>query len=265
MTDVDMIDGGSEVGSRDYRAYIGPTSRYDFMGASQFRLATTLGLRSGHKLLDFGCGSLRAGKLFIPYLETGNYFAVEPNRWLVEEGIANELSAGLVDLKCPSFSHNDDFCVPFTQLFDFAIAQSIFSHTDKATTVRGLKNIAEALTDSGILLATFIEDEDYSGPESWVYPGITTFTKATIKSMTSAAGLHSCRVPWFHPAQTWYLLSKSKASLPSWFAAQSLLGGEELMSKQYSQQSFFANRVRSWKIGATALRLFVRRLRQRNN
>jgi hypothetical protein len=73
MTDVDMIDGGSEVGSRDYRAYIGPTSRYDFMGASQFRLATTLGLRSGHKLLDFGCGSLRAGKLFIPYLETGNY------------------------------------------------------------------------------------------------------------------------------------------------------------------------------------------------
>ena len=115
MTDVDMVAGGSEVGTKDYRAYIGPTSRYDFMGASQFRLATSMGLRSPHKLLDFGCGSLRVGKLFIPYLEKGNYFAIEPNRWLVEEGVAKELGQSILDLKCPSFSHNDDFTVPFSE------------------------------------------------------------------------------------------------------------------------------------------------------
>ena len=35
----------------NYRSYVGPPERYDFMGSSQFRLLTSLGLRSNHKLL----------------------------------------------------------------------------------------------------------------------------------------------------------------------------------------------------------------------
>jgi hypothetical protein len=55
-------------GDMHYTAYVGPPAQYDFMGASQFRLLCTLGLRENHTLLDFGCGSLRAGRLLIPYL-----------------------------------------------------------------------------------------------------------------------------------------------------------------------------------------------------
>ena len=55
-------------GARHYAAYVGPPEQYDFMGATQFRLLTTLGLREHHSVLDFGCGSLRAGRLLIPYL-----------------------------------------------------------------------------------------------------------------------------------------------------------------------------------------------------
>ena len=73
-----------------YSAYVGPPALYDFMGATQFRLLTTLGLRDTHNLLDFGCGSLRAGRLLIPYLLPGRYFGVEPNAWLVEEAIINQ-------------------------------------------------------------------------------------------------------------------------------------------------------------------------------
>lgn len=62
-----------------YREYVGPETEYDLIGAMQFRLLSTLGLRENHKLLDFGCGSLRAGRLFIPYLNPGNYTGVEPN------------------------------------------------------------------------------------------------------------------------------------------------------------------------------------------
>ncbi|MHC4422967.1 MAG: hypothetical protein ACYS1E_20600, partial [Planctomycetota bacterium] len=58
-------------GAEHYMAYVGPPDRYDLMGASQFRLLCTLGLRAPHRLLDFGCGSLRAGRLFIPYLNPG--------------------------------------------------------------------------------------------------------------------------------------------------------------------------------------------------
>ncbi|MGH7086029.1 MAG: hypothetical protein ACREFN_13675, partial [Acetobacteraceae bacterium] len=48
-------------GAAHYTAFVGPPDEYDLMGATQFRLLTALGLRDHHRLLDFGCGSLRAG------------------------------------------------------------------------------------------------------------------------------------------------------------------------------------------------------------
>jgi hypothetical protein len=78
-------------GSRHFRAYVGPPGQFDFMGATQFRLLTTLGLREHHSLLDFGCGSLRAVRLLIPYLLPGRYYGLEPNRWLIEDGINTQL------------------------------------------------------------------------------------------------------------------------------------------------------------------------------
>jgi len=48
-------------GDDHHMAYVGPPTQHDFMGATQFRLLCTLGLRAHHRLLDFGCGSLRAG------------------------------------------------------------------------------------------------------------------------------------------------------------------------------------------------------------
>ena len=44
-------------GDKHYRAYIGPPLQYDFMGATQFRLLCSLGLRAHHQVLDLGCGS----------------------------------------------------------------------------------------------------------------------------------------------------------------------------------------------------------------
>ena len=97
--------------AKHYSAYVGPPAEYDFMGATQFRLLTTLGLRETHQLLDFGCGSLRAGRLFIPYLSAGKYFGVEPNSWLVKEAITHEIGQDQIRLKSPTFLHNDDFTV----------------------------------------------------------------------------------------------------------------------------------------------------------
>ena len=56
-----------QAGDSHYMAYVGPPGQYDFVGATQFRLLSTLGLRADHSLLDFGCGSLRAGRLFLSY------------------------------------------------------------------------------------------------------------------------------------------------------------------------------------------------------
>src|ERR1700730_7403932 len=70
--------------SRHYQAYVGPPSQFDFMGATQFRLLTSLGLREHHSVLDFGCRSLREGRLLIPYLLPGRYYGLNPTTGLLK-------------------------------------------------------------------------------------------------------------------------------------------------------------------------------------
>ncbi len=230
-------------GDHHYKAFVGPMDRYDFMGATQFRLATTLGLRAHHKLLDFGCGSLRAGKLFIPYLERGNYFGLEPEKWLIEEGLKYELGAQIVSVKAPSFMHNDDFSIGFSEKFDYIVAQSIFTHTDEALARRGLKSIAGSLKDSGIAIVTFLEGPDIKARSSWVYPENLFYSVGKISEMLDATGLNWCRLWWFHPAQTWFVLSRKKENLPGLWDRFMLMGGEEVNSRHYKRQGFISNRL----------------------
>ena len=128
-------------GGDKYKAYVGLPERYSFMGASQFRLLTNLGLRDHHKVLDFGCGCLRVGKLLIPYLKTGNYYGQDPNQWLINEAIKNEIGDNIITIKKPKFSNKDDFEIEFEEKFDFIISQSVFSHTNYELTIKGLKSI----------------------------------------------------------------------------------------------------------------------------
>lgn len=98
----------------------------------QFNLLTSLGLREHHYLLDIGCGSLRAGRLFIPYLQPEHYCAIEPNSWLIDEGIKNECGTEQVVLKKPQFNNNSDFVsTGFRRKFDFILVHSIFTRAGK--------------------------------------------------------------------------------------------------------------------------------------
>src|SRR3989440_10441889 len=107
LDDQESLGVGLKPGDAHYRAYVGPPEDYDLIAAMAFNLLTTLGLRQHHSLLDIGCGSLRIGRLFIPYLNPGKYFGVEPNQWLVREGIRRELGGSLVEIKRPTFVISD--------------------------------------------------------------------------------------------------------------------------------------------------------------
>jgi len=162
-------------GDRDYRAFVGPPAQYDVKAATQFSLLCALGLRENHNLLDVGCGSLRAGRLFIPYLGPGRYFGIEPNQWLVEEGIKENLGDDLVALRRPSFSYRDDFAVTdFDVEFDYVVAQSIFTHSGPEMIGRALHSIAGALKPDGLVAANFIESgwpaRSFAGT-GWHYGG----------------------------------------------------------------------------------------------
>ena len=78
--DLETLGLGLKPGDPHYRAYVGPPEDYDLVAAMTFNLLTTLGLRQHHSLLDVGCGSLRIGRLLIPYLNRGKYFGIEPNQ-----------------------------------------------------------------------------------------------------------------------------------------------------------------------------------------
>lgn len=205
-----------KAGDSHYMAYVGPPTQYDFMGATQFRLLCTLGLRANHSLLDVGCGSLRGGRLFLSYLDEGRYFGIEPNQWLIEDAINNQIGKDLIALKKPKFDHNSDFMTDvFAQQFDFIIAQSIFSHTGSDLINTALCNFEKSLKPSGLVVATFVDGiADFDG-SGWVYPGCVNYRQSTVERFAKEAGFSVIRLPWYHPRQTWYLLAKDRDRLPN--------------------------------------------------
>src|SRR5919201_4626085 len=142
---------GLKPGDPHYLAYVGPPEDYDLIAAMTFNLLTTLGLRQHHSLLDVGCGSLRIGRLLIPYLNRGKYFGVEPAEWLVTEGIKQELGETVVQTKRPTFFFTDspETVVRAKVSFDFALAQSIFSHCGLDLLSGRLAALSRALAEVG--------------------------------------------------------------------------------------------------------------------
>jgi hypothetical protein len=201
------VGGNVRPGAHHYRAFVGDTQTYDIFSHMQFSLMTLLGLRESHTLLDIGCGSLRAGKLFIMYLLPDRYFGIEPEQWLVREGIERELGSEIVGRKRPRFLYDANFsCTSFGAKFDFLIAQSIFSHAAIKQIRRCLSEARAAMTDTSLFAASFLEgDDDYAG-DSWVYPETIRYRAATIERLATEVGLACLRLDWFHiGGQTWFV------------------------------------------------------------
>lgn len=198
------------IGAKHYRAWVGPTANYDRVSALQFNLLTFLGLREDHYLLDIGCGSLRGGKLFIPYLLPEHYFGIEPEQWAIEEGIAQEIGQHQIDLKRPRFSNDRDFSLGvFGQQFDFILAQSIFSHASQAQIRRCLGEARKVMRPGAIFVANYgIGEEDYTGDE-WVYPGGVNYTPERMAALAAEQGLFCQPIHWPHPnGLSWIVLAR---------------------------------------------------------
>lgn len=188
-----------------YRAHVGPPERYDLLGAMQFNLLTFLGLREKDYLLDIGCGSLRGGRLLIPYLLPGRYYGIEPEQWLIDDGIKNEIGQDLVRIKKPTFSNDSNFTLTlFARTFDFLLAQSIFTHAPQPLIRRCLAEAAQVMAPTAIFAATiFLGNEDYTGSEWQADIGLP-YRLQTMQALARAHQLVCLPIGWPHPSgQTW--------------------------------------------------------------
>lgn len=204
-------------GDDHYRAFVGPPNRYDFVAASQFALLFALGLRDHQRVLDFGCGSLRLGRLLIPFLQRGCYYGIDPNRWLIEEGFDRELGRDIIEIKNPTFAYNGDFNIDFSdQSFDFVIAQSILTHTGPAFSTCFMQSAAKNLSDTGILLFSYLRTAGSELPaDGWHYPGCVSYNENWMMDRLRDVGLHPMPLPWYHPGAAWMTAARSTNQLPS--------------------------------------------------
>jgi 2-polyprenyl-3-methyl-5-hydroxy-6-metoxy-1,4-benzoquinol methylase len=192
--------------SKNYKQWVGKVN--DLTGSIQFNILTMLGLREHHYLLDIGCGSLRGGKLFIPYLLIGRYFAIEPERWLIDEAIKNEISYGLVNIKKPKFDNNDKFNLKvFNKQFDYILCNSVFIHASKKQIEKCISQIKMIKKEDGYFVFNYIEGDDNKN-ENWSYPSHVTYTENTIRKIVEKNNLVYQSIDWYYPGgQKWVLVS----------------------------------------------------------
>lgn len=138
------------------------------IGELQFEFLREQGLQPDHRLLDIGCGTLRGGQYFIDYLNPGHYTGMDISQEAIDEGIAM-LDDAVLTTKDPTFVVNDD--LRFQEFaaepsFDYAIAQSVFTHIPRDYIEECLAHIDTAV--DGEFYATFF-DEPKSLPKDYGY------------------------------------------------------------------------------------------------
>jgi len=102
---------------------------WDEMGRLQRDFLVEQGLRPDMRFLDVGCGSLRAGRLLVPYLDPGHYYGIDIGAEIIEAGYERELDDETrARLPLGNLRMTDRFDADFGVPFDMAIAQSVFTH-----------------------------------------------------------------------------------------------------------------------------------------
>jgi SAM-dependent methyltransferase len=143
-----------EIEAGAHRTFIGGV--WDTHGESQLTYLRSQGLLPNHRMVDIGCGPFRAGRHFIDYLEPGRYFGVDANHSLVQAGYDVELSEAQRErLPVENLRANDRFDVDFGVQFDYAIAQSVFTHVSLNHIRLCLHRLAPTMREGGSFYATF--------------------------------------------------------------------------------------------------------------
>jgi cyclopropane fatty-acyl-phospholipid synthase-like methyltransferase len=199
----------SQIRSGAHRGFVG--GMWDEIGSLQFDFLKSQGLSPDHRLVDIGCGCLRGGVHFVPYLDKRRYCGIDINASLIEAGKKELRQNATNHDKQPDLRVTDRFdLVQFGVQFDYALAISVFTHLFSNHIGRCLLEVRKTLAPTGKFLATFFEAPTPLHLESIVHnPGNIVshldrdpfhYSFAEMEALAKFAGLSVKLIgAWKHP------------------------------------------------------------------
>ena len=181
------------------------------IGQLQFDYATSHGLKPDMRMLEIGCGNLRAGRLFIDYLEPGRYYGVDisPDILLAAQDTIAEYG---LEAKLPHLTLVKDLRLQFLPggAFDFVHAHSVFSHSPIEVIDECFANVGRLLAPGGFFDFTFDKTE---GAEHHVLREDFYYRTQTLLDL---AAKHELRAAYMDDwDQTGHAQSKIRVTLPA--------------------------------------------------
>ncbi|UNO41759.1 class I SAM-dependent methyltransferase [Streptomyces sp. MST-110588] len=148
--------------SRNPEAAVGSRShdRWLALGAMQFDYLKEHGLAPENRMLDIGCGNLRAGWRFISYLDTGHYYGIDISPDILIAAKRTLTRYELQD-KLPHLTITQNLTFDFLPSghFDVVHAHSVFSHSPLPVIDEALAHVGRILAPDGFFDFTFDRTE----------------------------------------------------------------------------------------------------------
>jgi len=196
-----------------------PIAGFEDAGRQQFILLLMAGLRPQSKVLDIGCGVLRAGYWLIHFLDPHCYYGIEPHGERLETGRSQIVERDVERTKHPHFDTNANFDSGiFGTKFDFFLAYSIWTHASKPQIEMMLDNFLRDSNPDAVFLTSilpaFWPGDDYRG-EKWfgtshesAKPGCIRHSLDWIERACRHRGLHVRKLGRERDGQTWLQVAR---------------------------------------------------------
>jgi SAM-dependent methyltransferase len=144
--------------ARSREAAVGSKTHESWLqiGQMQFDYLLGHGLKPQARMLEIGCGNLRAGRLFIDYLDSGNYYGLDISPDILLGAQQTIVDYGL-QAKLPHLTVVQDMRMEFLPdaQFDVVHAHSVFSHSPIEVIDECLAHIGRVMVPGGFFDFTF--------------------------------------------------------------------------------------------------------------
>jgi hypothetical protein len=176
---------GISAGARHYS--LGPNLRDDSwkVGEEKARYYfRAMSLKSGDRVIDYGCGSLRIGRHFIRFLEPGGYYGLDVISGFYEIG-TQLVGEGLVREKQPRLAVISDDSIADAERFeaDHVFSGAVCVHVHPDETQAYFRNLDRLVTKPGARLffnAAVADEPMRFRYDSWAWP-LSFYEKALAK------------------------------------------------------------------------------------